>query len=362
MKTTSAMARLLTAPGPGAVAVIQVQLEPGLHANAFQPFTRPDQLSPFDAVTGRILYGRWNGEDLVIVRTGSQTWEIQCHGGQVAVDRILADLQHAGINRQPVGGYSSAAVSAGSSAAGREAAVITTALQLCRTRQAADIVLRQADGRQRPWMQQVQQDDPVALQHLNRWLPLTRALLHGFRILLTGEPNAGKSSLLNLLCGRQRAIVSETPGTTRDLLEAETCLAGWVLQFHDSAGIRSATDSEIEADGIRRSLSAANTVDLICCVAGLQPVPMVLLQAFAAARCPVLLVQNKADLLTGDERAKMSSQAIVAPFAARVVVSALTGEGLPELHQRMLHLLIPEQPAADAPLPLEQALSQFAVG
>ena len=77
MKTTSAMARLLTAPGPGAVAVIQVQLEPGLHANAFQPFTRPDQLSPFDAVTGRILYGRWNGEDLVIVRTGSQTWEIQ---------------------------------------------------------------------------------------------------------------------------------------------------------------------------------------------------------------------------------------------------------------------------------------------
>ena len=75
-----------------------------------------------------------------------------------------------------------------------------------------------------------------------------------------------------------------------------------------------------------------------------------------------LLVQNKADLLTGDERAKMSSEAVVAPFAARVVVSALTGEGLPELHQWMLHLLIPEQPAADAPLPLEQALSRVAVG
>jgi tRNA modification GTPase len=187
-------------------------------------------------------------------------------------------------------------------------------------------------------------------------------LLHGFRILLTGEPNAGKSSLLNLLCGRQRAIVSETPGTTRDLLEAETCLAGWVLQFHDSAGIRSATDSEIEADGIRRSLSAANTVDLICCVAGLQPVPTVLLQALAQARCPVLLVQNKADLLTDDEQVKMSSQPVVAPFAASVVVSALTGAGLSELHQQMLHLLIPEQPAADEPLPLEQALSQVAGG
>jgi 50S ribosomal subunit-associated GTPase HflX len=76
----------------------------------------------------------------------------------------------------------------------------------------------------------------------------------------------------------------------------------------------------------------------------------------------VLLVQNKADLLTDDERVKMSSQPVVAPFAASVVVSALTGAGLSELHQQMLHLLIPEQPAADEPLPLEQALSQVAGG
>ncbi|MFM7868801.1 MAG: hypothetical protein ACKPHU_31675, partial [Planctomycetaceae bacterium] len=89
-------ARVLTARGPGAVAVIRLQGSPLESGDPFQSFTRPDNLRPQDAAVGRILYGRWNGEDLVIVRTHLQRWEIQCHGGSVAVERILRDLQSAG--------------------------------------------------------------------------------------------------------------------------------------------------------------------------------------------------------------------------------------------------------------------------
>jgi tRNA modification GTPase len=80
----------------------------------------------------------------------------------------------------------------------------------------------------------------------------------GFRIALLGAPNAGKSTLLNALAKREAAIVSPTPGTTRDIIEVPMVLGGYKVIVADTAGLRAATD-EIEAEGVRRAEAWAGT-------------------------------------------------------------------------------------------------------
>lgn len=87
-------------------------------------------------------------------------------------------------------------------------------------------------------------------------------LREGFRVALLGAPNAGKSSLLNALARRDAAIVSAEAGTTRDVIEVRLDLAGLPVIISDTAGIREAM-SEVEREGIRRSLAAAREADLI---------------------------------------------------------------------------------------------------
>ncbi|MFN9225168.1 MAG: GTPase [Planctomyces sp.] len=349
---TALQASVLTASGPGAVAVIRLEGHLPLQENPFRPFVRPDEVTPQTAQINRLLYGRWHGEDLVIVRTATHCWEIQCHGGSVAVQRILQDLQATGARVVPGTGNSQSISRAQDLSPEQQAdELIRRALQLCRTREAAERILQQADGRQVRLLQQRAAGNTDALEQSQRWLSFTNSLLRGFRVLLTGEPNAGKSSLLNALCGRQRAIVSDVPGTTRDLLDAETTMGGWIIRFVDSAGVRDDATSDIETEGIRRSLTATGAVDLICCIAELKPIPDLLLQTLATARCPVLLVQNKADLLTSDSDFTFL-QPLVHPFAERVQVSAATGAGLEELKSCMLRLLVPALPPSEMALPL----------
>ena len=82
----------------------------------------------------------------------------------------------------------------------------------------------------------------------------------GYKIAIVGEPNAGKSSLLNIVSGREAAIVSDIPGTTRDIVEIRLTLGGHVVWLSDTAGLRE-THDEIEAEGVKRALSRANDAD-----------------------------------------------------------------------------------------------------
>jgi tRNA modification GTPase len=83
----------------------------------------------------------------------------------------------------------------------------------------------------------------------------------GYRIAIIGPPNAGKSSLLNALAQREAAIVSDIPGTTRDVVEVRLVLAGFPVWIADTAGLRDVADA-IEAEGVQRALARAQEADL----------------------------------------------------------------------------------------------------
>ena len=90
-------------------------------------------------------------------------------------------------------------------------------------------------------------------------------LLSGWKVVIAGRPNVGKSRLLNALCGFSRAIVDSTPGTTRDLIAFQTALAGWPVELVDTAGLR-ATNHAIERLGIQLAQGELGTADLVLLV------------------------------------------------------------------------------------------------
>lgn len=182
----------------------------------------------------------------------------------------------------------------------------------------------------------------------------------GYRIAIIGPPNAGKSSLLNALAQREAAIVSEIPGTTRDVVEVRLVMAGYPVWIADTAGLREAADS-IEAEGVRRALERAEEADLrLGVVEGDLPLPANLA---ASLRPEDLLIRAKADLgspsapgrrvsvLTGEGLAELEAE-----LAARVS-AALSQEEVPALTRARHRRLVEEARAA-----LERAIPALSVG
>lgn len=89
-----------------------------------------------------------------------------------------------------------------------------------------------------------------------------RRLREGLQVVITGAPNAGKSTLLNTLCGEDRAIVAARPGTTRDVISVQLMLEGVCIEVADTAGLRDGGD-EVEREGMRRSRRAAHGADIL---------------------------------------------------------------------------------------------------
>lgn len=161
-----------------------------------------------------------------------------------------------------------------------------------------------------------------------------RLLRHGIRLALVGRPNVGKSSLFNRLLGRDRAIVTDIPGTTRDTLTEVHSINGIPVELIDTAGIRQTTDL-VEKLGVERTRTAIAEADFVI---GLLEADQQLeeedLRELEGIRLDLLVV-NKIDLphkLTVDELAGLAlSDACGSP----VYVSALTGEGIETLTQRI---------------------------
>jgi tRNA modification GTPase len=158
------------------------------------------------------------------------------------------------------------------------------------------------------------------------------ALREGLRLTILGPPNAGKSSLLNWLAGRDAAIVSEIAGTTRDVVEVRLDLGGYLLLAADTAGVRETSDP-VEAEGVRRALAHAAGGLTLLLLDGSLPDPRAGLPPGMPP--PDLLVWNKADL--GFAREGIS-------------ISLKTGVGL-SLLQAMLQQKVQQKLDGDAPAP-----------
>lgn len=160
-----------------------------------------------------------------------------------------------------------------------------------------------------------------------------RVLRDGLRVAIIGRPNVGKSSLLNALLGSERAIVTASAGTTRDVIDEKTSMDGVPVRLIDTAGIREA-QGEAERIGVARARSALNSADVACLVLdGSAPLneqdSSLLSETENSAR---IIVLNKSDL---PQRCDFAGESIR--------VSAKTGEGLDELRRAILMLAVPER-------------------
>ena len=395
--------RVLTAPGPGAVAVIELtcataetaqhvlrrlsSVRPGERSGVsppVQPHNVPQQFPsthvlPPTMSIGRICYGRWNGEDLVLVRTSVRTWEIQCHGGTVAVNRICSDLLRDGVLNGDVDteavspGTGAVSPATGAHAADVEAELLTsvhsvvqqairTRLANAPSRRTAGLILAQASNSLCHDLMMTldsphnEADAVTAIrQRLACWQDVADHLTEPWRVVFAGAPNVGKSSLLNSIAGMERSIVCDQPGTTRDVVEVDGIIDGWPFRFVDTAGLREGSDDQIEELGIQQSHLAASQCDVLCLVLDDGSDAAALIDRLALANRPkrIVLVRNKSDLMTDHESDQPPSRNPSALSGPPLIhVSAHTGHGLSELLQLIRQSVVPQQPDRDTALPV----------
>jgi tRNA modification GTPase len=164
---------------------------------------------------------------------------------------------------------------------------------------------------------------------LLRTAPLGRILQEGALTVIVGEPNVGKSSLLNALLREDRAIVAPTPGTTRDLIDAPCNIRGLPLRLIDTAGQRDSSDP-VESEGNRRARALLPQAQLLLHVVEAHQ-PYISAKIELPENIPSLLIANKSDL---GRHASLPTEAIL--------LSALTGEGLTDLEARIESALLAE--------------------
>ena len=184
-------------------------------------------------------------------------------------------------------------------------------------------------------------DIQAPLAVLEKTFAYGRIVRDGFTLAIVGRPNAGKSSLFNLLIERDRAIVTASPGTTRDPISEHVSLDGIPVELIDTAGLREST-SEAETLGIAKSREAMAEADIVLLVLdATQPLhPEDEAAISALAERPYLIVINKTDLPTAQNQHHLNA----------LKTSALTGAGIPNLRQAILSRLNKEVPPTETAL------------
>lgn len=355
---TKMTAARLTPVGRGAIATVRVQSSSNPMSSSVSSIVDDDWLALLDPLfqaangkrlseqqLGRIVFGTWgqqNTEELVVCPVQADTLEIHCHGGNAAVQRVLDDLQTVGCEIVDWRLQTSANMDL------LEAECLDV-LSRTSTWRTSRLALQQTNGLLRSvFTRLASSKSPLdssidtELDELLSWSQFGIHLSRPWNVVLTGRPNVGKSSLINRLLGYQRAIVFDQPGTTRDVVTGETAFDGWPVMLADTAGIRDNAGS-LEAAGIALARERLRTADLTIVVLDLGQPPLSEDFAFLAEQPLALVVGHKSDLPDqwGD---RLPSRAIR--------VSSVTGDGLAELQNRLVELLIPELPDAQTVVPI----------
>lgn len=380
---------LATAPQASAIAVIRVSgpSADSIRTRVFAPH-RPHAQRPFVATLGQVFdidSGKQSpqvlDEALCVYfpegrsYTGEASFELSLHGGKTRVQSVLRSLLVAGCRLAEPGEFTLRAVLTGRM--DLTAAEAVHQLVAARSDEAARVALRNLAGGLSSMLQPVRHSivDTLAelearldfpdeelgdsqaetiranlvagthcLQKLLDGALLGRRLTEGARVVLYGAPNAGKSTLLNAMLGEERALVHESPGTTRDVLEAECNIGGIPVILVDVAGIREQEDIHpVEALGIEKAREELKRADVVLLIVDSTSdrIP----EQFAMWRAhlgdvPALQVLSKVDLLRDTGPGELPAHvekaaASTTPAADVYAVSGRQGEGVDTLQRAL---------------------------
>jgi tRNA modification GTPase len=370
------IAAIATPPGEGGIAIIRISGKDAF-ATAKKLFRGPiDSFPTHTAHLGKIydLSGTMLDEALLLVMrgpksfTGEDTVEMHCHGGSIVAKKILEETLKAGARLAHPGEFSLKAFMNGKMDLAKAEA--TQQLISAKNTLAYNAAKNHLEGALSQKIEEFQKEllhaaaileasvdfpeeslefasKEEILCMLQKVLEQIKKLSNSFyegkivheglSLCLSGPPNAGKSSLMNLLLGKERAIVTEIAGTTRDILEDSLSLSGLHFRLMDTAGIRH-TEDLIEKEGIKRSKEAMHKADLVLLVFDVSK-PLSeeskKLLSFAPEN-KTLVVWNKADLCPTAHNVSFPS----------IYISALTGEGLDKLKEAISHCIWKNGPPA----------------
>ncbi len=372
------IAALATPPGQGGIAIVRVS---GCAARAyFEKLFLPAGQQKVES--HRMLYGHLHDEKGELIDecmavlmlaprsyTREDVAEFHLHGGHQTARQALRALYAIGARPAEPGEFTRRAFLNGRIDLSRAEAVMR--LISAEGEQAAKAALRQLDGGTSAFVHDIQKqgiaitagvaaaldypeeidereaaaDTASQARALAKRLTdacderAARLLESGFEVALCGLPNAGKSSLLNALLGEERAIVTDIPGTTRDVVRGTILLNGLAVHLSDTAGIRTQADT-VEAIGVERARAAMRSADLVLLLMdGSTPMTKEDKELLHEAEVyPHLVLLSKADL----------PHAFEYPGALRI--SVRTGEGLKELREELAVRAgeIGEMPLTDA--------------
>jgi len=303
--------------------------------------------------SGRIHLGRVGeglGDEVVAVVLDEEieAVEFQCHGGSAAVELVIDALEEAGAER------SDPAALLETRSTDLIAVEATLDLRHAPTLQTAEILLEQAQGALGCELDSlsglVDRDHSISsalirLDELIARSALGVRLLAGWKVVIAGRPNVGKSRLLNALAGFTRAIVDPTPGTTRDIVSLGIALGGWPIELADTAGLRGTSDP-IEVEGIARSRREQKEADLILVVLDRSEALHDVDRELVASTSRAIVVANKSDLPAAWQPAE-----VCAGPKSVVTVSAERGDGISELCAEIVRSLIPRAPGPGDAVP-----------
>ncbi|MDR2762885.1 MAG: 50S ribosome-binding GTPase [Planctomycetaceae bacterium] len=181
-----------------------------------------------------------------------------------------------------------------------------------------------------------------------------RHLIKPFRVVLSGDVNVGKSSLFNAILGYNRAITSSTPGTTRDVVVAQTAVDGFPVEFYDTAGIREVDKNieknNIEHEGIKRSIEQIAEADLIIRVVDLTS--EIVNDFNLSSGIIVTKNSDSLNIVTKNILTCYNKADLVSDLPDEICVSAKTGLGVAELMEKIARILIPNPPRPFEAVPL----------
>ena len=366
------IAAISTPPGIGGIGVIRVS-GPATIPIARQVFVRPDGL-PLSRLESHRVYhgfildadGERVDEGLLCVMQQPRSYtredvvEISCHGGVITTQCVLDAVLARGARVAEPGEFTRRAFMNGRLDLTQAEAVID--LIHARTAASHRAALHQLEGALSGHLRDLRDqllevsvhleagiDFPeedvdlihqaglikrlaaiaAAMSRLLQTFERGRLIREGLVTAIVGRPNVGKSSLLNALTGRDRAIVSPYPGTTRDTIEVELQVDGLLVRVIDTAGIRTTVDA-VEVEGVQRARQAAETAQLLIVVLDgsddLTDDDRAVLAETSAK--PRVLIQNKSDLPSRWSHHMLGSEAVTSPL---IRVSALQGYGLSDL-------------------------------